>query len=93
MFLDPKKKSHLDIEVEALIIELDDHEATSEKYGTIVERLTKLHKIQEERKPERVSPNTVATVAANLLGIVMIIRHEQLNFITSKALNFIMRVR
>lgn len=92
MFLEPKKKSALQIEIDQLVIELDDHEATSEKYGTIVERLSKLHKIQDDRTPEKVNPNTALTVAANLIGIGIIVRHEHLNVITTKALGFIKRV-
>ena len=39
----------------------------------------------------RLSKETIAVIAANLVGIVLIIGHERLNVITSKALSFIMK--
>lgn len=40
-----------------------------------------------------VSKDTLASVGANLLGIIMIIKHESLNVITSKAMSFVIRPR
>jgi len=92
MFLDPKKKSPLEIRIDQLIVELGVYEPKSDEYGLIVERLTKLHKIQDDISPEPVSPNTALTVFANLFGIFMIVQHEKLDFITSKALGFVKHV-
>ncbi len=93
MFTRPKKKSKLQIEIDRLILELDVHAVTSEKYGDIVDRLLKLQKIQSETTPESINPNTALTVAANIIGILTIVRHEHLNVITSKALGFIIKPR
>lgn len=93
MFPNAKPKSKLQIEIDKLVLALGDHEPTSEEFGTVVERLSKLHKIQEDNKPESISPNTALLVGANLLGIGMIIKHEHLNVITSKAMSFIIKPR
>lgn len=93
MFLDPKKKTPLEKEIDKLVLELDSHEPTSEKFGTVVERLSKLHKIQDDRKPERISRNTVITASANILAIIMIIKYEDVNVITTKAMGFIPRIK
>lgn len=50
-------------------------------------------KLKELEKPDRVSKETWAVVAANLIGIGMIIGHERVNVIASKALGFIMKSR
>jgi hypothetical protein len=50
-------------------------------------------KLQDLEKPDRVSKETWAVISANLAGIVMIIAHERVNVIASKALSFIMRAR
>lgn len=90
MFNKPKRKSRLQTEIDKLVLALNDHATGSEEYGQIVERLSKLHKIQQDTTPTRsVSPDTALTVGANLLGILMIVRHEHLHVITSKALNFV----
>jgi hypothetical protein len=93
MFPTPKEKSRLDIEIDQLILELKDHESTSEEYAKIVEQLNRLMKIRSENRPARVSPDTWATIGANLLGIVMITWFERENVITSKASGFIQRIR
>lgn len=91
MFNLPKPKSKLDQAIDDALFTLMSHPATSEEYATIVERVAKLHKLKEIESPQRVSPDTLLTVGANLAGIMMIIHHERLNVVTSKALSFVMK--
>lgn len=93
MFKRPRPKSKLQIEIDKLVLALGDYTTDTDEYGTIVERLSKLHKIQDDNTPESISPNTALTVAANLIGIAIIVRHEHLNVITSKALSFVIKPR
>ena len=93
MFNKSKPKSRLQIEIDQLVLALGDHTTGSEEYGEIVERLSKLHKINQDTRPASVDPNTALMIADNLLGIVVIVRHENLNVITSKALSFVLRPR
>lgn len=93
MFTRSKPKSELQTEIDRLVLELKNHPTTSDQFGTIVERLSKLHKIQEDNNPESINPNTALTVAANIIGIAMILRHEHLNVVTSKALSFVQKTR
>lgn len=44
-------------------------------------------------KPKPVDLNTVILSATNLAGILLIINHERLNVITTKALGFILKPR
>lgn len=89
----PDPKTELQTQIDKLLRTLDDQQPNSEEYGTTVDKILKLHKIQEDLKPESISPNTALTVAANLIGIAMIVRHEHLNVITSKALSFVLKPR
>lgn len=50
-------------------------------------------KQQEADKPDRVSKDTLAIIAGNIAGIVMIIGYERVNVIASKALSFVMKSR
>lgn len=93
MFNPSKSNAKLEKAMDELVVQLGDHPESSDEYGAILERMSKLHKIQEDRKPESISPNTALTVAANLIGIAVIVRHEHLNVITSKALSFVLRPR
>jgi hypothetical protein len=69
---------------------LNDHNPKSDEYGVILDRVLKLHTMrQDEESATKVSPETKATIAANLIGIAMILNFERANIVTSKALTFI----
>ena len=44
-------------------------------------------------KKKSVSPDTIAIIAGNLLGIILILGYEKANVITTKALGFVIRGR
>lgn len=50
-------------------------------------------KKDEIEKRRRVSPDTLALIAANIVGIVVIIGHERANVIASKALGFVSKLK
>lgn len=78
-------------------ITLKTFEATAkvdDSKNAIVVREAELQlKIKEANKPDRVKADTWAMVAANIVGIGMIIGHERMHVITTKALGFILRSR
>lgn len=73
--------------------ELDKHDVGTSEYGEILDRISKLHKMKEEENPDSISKETLALIATNLLGILMIIKHERVDIITSKALPFVAKPR
>lgn len=83
----PKTNSQLEKVLNDALLELDNHAPTEEAYATIVDQAVKLHRMKEEETPSPVSKDTLALIAANLLGIVLIITHEHTNVITSKAMS------
>lgn len=93
MSIRPGPNPKLQRAIDRALIELNSHDVTSDKYAITLERLSKLHKMKEEETPSPVSSDVLITVAAHLIGIAMIIRHEHLNVITSKALSFVPRPR
>lgn len=52
-----------------------------EEYDKLIERKWKF------------SPDTLLVVGANLLGIVLILKHEKIDIISSKALSFVLKGR
>lgn len=90
MFTKLRKKSNLDIEIEATFNELRSMTRT-EEYEKILGRLERLYKMQESETSRRVSPDTWAMIGANLLGIVIIITHEYTNPITTKAMQLALK--
>jgi len=93
MFLDPKPKSELQKAIDEAIASMRVLPPTSDEYATIMERVTKLQKLKEIESPKRISPDTMLTVGANIIGIWMILHHEQLNVVTSKALPFVKKAQ
>lgn len=65
----------------------------SEKYTALVEQLKALYALKDLDRPKRVSPDTWAIIAANLAGIVLVIGHERVNVISTKALSFVPKLR
>lgn len=56
---------------------------------TAIEKLAELKKVSNSRS---VSPDTVAIVVANLVGIMLILNHERASVVASKALGFVQRL-
>jgi hypothetical protein len=83
--------SPLEKAVNTALNQLNYYETGSEEYARTMDALVKLHKMKEEEKPSSVSKDTMAIIAANLLGIFMIITHERVNVITSKAFGLLLR--
>jgi hypothetical protein len=88
-----EKKTYVDDLISKTVRELHDLEIDSEEYASFLDRLGKLQKIRQDEKPNLPSPDTILTVGANLVGIFMIIHHERVNVITSKALSFVLKPR
>lgn len=93
MFLRKKMESTLDRRIDQALLTLSDHPVGSEEYVKTLEMIERLHKLKELNAPKPVSRDTIVTVGANLLGILMIIMYESENVIRSKALGFIIRPR
>lgn len=79
--------------IDDVIKQMDSVTADSEEYAKMREQLTQLYKTKAEFGRKPVSMDVLITAGANLLGIIMIVNHEQVNVITTKALGFIPKIR
>ena len=61
--------------------------------GDIEDVLELMEKRNELRNKRRISPDTIAIIGGNLLGILLILEHERSHVIATKALGFIIRGR
>src|SRR5688572_3118937 len=48
-------------------------------------------KVKELEKPDRVSKDVLATIAANIAAVALVIGYERAHVVTTKALSFIMK--
>jgi hypothetical protein len=71
---------------------LKGEEPETDKYAQMSTQLERLYTIRNETRSRRVSPDTLATISANLLGIGIIVGHERTHIVTSKALGFVRKI-
>lgn len=94
MKLTTKKDKRTDLErlIDDQIIILANQAKTLDQVGEIVELLQKREELNK-KKGVKVSPDTIAIIAGNLIGIGLILSFEKLNVISSKALGFVLKGR
>lgn len=94
MFNKPRSEEEgLQKAIDELLIEMELHSATSDEYANMADQLSKLYSLKEIDSKKRVSPDTLAMIAANIAGIVLIVGHERAHVVTSKAVSFIWKLR
>jgi hypothetical protein len=91
------KRDTEDIQLQAAIDaayeSLSHFSAEDPEYAKITAQLTALYALKEDKTKKRVSPDTLAMVFGNLLGIVLIVGHERANVITSRAITFVSKLK
>jgi IS1 family transposase len=92
MFNGKNRQIWLDNAIDKAVRELNTHTVGSEEYMKTLNLVIKLNEIRYNNTSS-VSKDTLAVVFANLFGIFMIIKHEHVNVIASKALNLLMKPR
>lgn len=93
MFRKQSANAELQDAVNRLLLEMKNTDPTSTEYATLVARLSDLTKIKPQTPLITVSQDTIATIAANLAGIWLILHYEQVNLVGSKALTFVQKLR
>jgi hypothetical protein len=92
MFKKDQEPSQLDAAITKAFDALDEETVGSDDYVKVAQQLTTLHKMKDEN-PNRISKDTLVLVGANLLGILLIIRHEHVNVITTRAMNLVPKLK
>ena len=94
MFQKPKPTTvKLNSEIERLLSELNNTSPDSDEYDTIVNHLTKLHALKVAETTKGVSRDTLFLIGANLLGILMVLKHEQTMLIPKTAMSIVQKIR
>jgi hypothetical protein len=89
----PKRNTYIDGEIARTVAALQLEQIDSEEYDVLLTRIEKMQKIRQEEKPDTVTSDALVLAATNLIGIFVILRHENLNVITSKAMSFVPKLR
>ena len=86
------ESSDLDGAIAKLKLELDVYNPSDPDWDQNQDRLERLIKLRTETTSKRkISPDTLALVAGNILGILIIVGYEHSHVMVSKASGFIIR--
>lgn len=81
--------SDLEKEIARLFEEMKNLPADTDDYDRVSNQLKKLYPLKEIDSKKQLSSDVLVGVAANLVGIGMILSYEHAHVITSKALGFV----
>lgn len=81
----------LDKEIERLLADLEVAKPETADYQNIADQLVKLYKLRADIKSSkfRVSGDAIVQASAGLLGILLILKFEKVDIITTKAMGFV----
>lgn len=88
-----QEPTKLDQAIDAVFADMSGFTSDADEYNAMTDQLEKLYKLKEIDAPKRISPDTLAIVSANLIGIIIIVGHERAHIVTSKALTFVLKMR
>lgn len=89
-----KKPSILDEPIEKVLTGMNTYDPSDPEYQVLMDHLERLTRLKEvENSRFRVTPDTMAIVAGNLMGILIIVAYEQRHVMVSKGLGFILKPR
>lgn len=93
MFRKPKSNTSLENAIDTALIEITGRDPSTTEFITSVDQIAKLHKMKVSEKPSALSRDTILLCVTNVAAIILIIRHEEFNNITSKALGFVPKLK
>lgn len=76
--------------VDKLMSELNEYGPDTEEFKAAMGYLDKIHKFRSNTK-KGVDANTIAIVAGNLAGILIIVGYERMHSVTTKALGYVIK--
>lgn len=83
------EEDELNRQITKIHTQMFDDTPESEAYAQMADQLVKLYEQKDKIPSRRISPDTLATVTANILGIALVVGHERANVIGGKAITFV----
>lgn len=88
------KKDKLAQIIDDLLDELDTGDSTTEEYAATADQLIKLAELRKKLNSTWIpSPEVLVPVLGSLLTVILVLKHEEINVITSKAFNLATRMK
>lgn len=83
--LRPKGMNVIDEEIHRLALKLKETDPTDENYWKIADNIKVLSDAREKKNDRTLSVETLANIAGNLIGLLLVLNFEKTGVITSKA--------
>lgn len=83
-------EDELDSQIASVFVSMDEWGPDEEFYETLLSHQERLHKMKHSRA-RRVSPDTMAVVIGNLVGIAFVASYEHAHVWTTKAFSMILK--
>ncbi len=92
IFTKRDKRTQVEREIDKQLDILISRARTPEEISEMLSLMERRDELREKKKVH-VSPDTIAIIAGNLAGILLILNYEQFNVVSSKALGFVIKGR
>lgn len=83
----------IDEEIEHVLRTMSSLPVASDDYKRATEILETLYRAKGVKDPNSLSKESIVAVAANIIGLLLVLNFERLGVVTSKAFSLIMRLR
>lgn len=81
----------LDKQIAAILEEMDAYGPDSDEFQKQLNNLERMMKLKRKNPQPRISPDTLAVVIGNLIGILVIVAYEQKHVMTTRAWGFLVK--
>lgn len=86
-----EEKRTLDQEIDRLLTHMNSLNLNSEEYNQDMDNLKILYELKGIKSHKDISYDTLLTVGANILGILIVLNFERTGIVTSKAFSWLFR--
>lgn len=87
------KENPYDTLIESVILRMNVAEEGTEEYKELLNNLERLERLNKEVHEPLLDADKTIVAFVNLAGILAVLKHEQLNVITSKAFSMVMKLK
>lgn len=93
MFQKPPSDARIEVAINRVLLSMEASAPDSPEYEKLVDRLSELHALKVNNTKNGLSKDTLATIIANIAGILLILQYERVNIVGTKALAFVQKLR
>lgn len=92
-FIKKDKRSVLEKEIDDVVVLMGTYDPSSKEYTAMAENLERLKKADACKGKAGLTPDGILSAGVYLAGLVLVLQHEKLDIIKSKAFGQLMKVR